>query len=116
MKISATDAENHEESENPIEIVQKSEHLKLHNFQHFEHFENYSFCRPTFRKHHIGSFLRGFREPGIAWGKGVKRGMTQAIASTLGIHTTLLAQVKKEPMWCFLKFSKFPKLHFLSKI
>ena len=34
----------------------------------------------------------GFREPAIAWGRGVRKGLTQAIASTLDVHTTLLSQ------------------------
>jgi len=34
----------------------------------------------------------GFREPGIAWGKGVRQGLTQAVASTMDVHATLLRQ------------------------
>ena len=33
MKISGTDAENHEESENSIEIVQKFENQEIQTFQ-----------------------------------------------------------------------------------
>lgn len=34
----------------------------------------------------------GFREPAIAWGRGVKPGLTQAVAATIDVHTTLLSQ------------------------
>lgn len=34
----------------------------------------------------------GFREPAIAWGRGVQRGLTQAIGSTVDVHATLLSQ------------------------
>ena len=38
MKISGTDAENHEESENSIEIVQKSENYEFQKFENFDFF------------------------------------------------------------------------------